>query len=359
MRGAGTGTPLVLGALLGVAAGSLLAQQPAPIASTWGYVEKLEGRTLTLDDGTALELPEAVTITNLQGEPGTLEDVTRGLRALATFAGDGSVEQVELLSPPRVQELYLTKTTTWGANVVAANVQGRVYPRSLATTRATFALQYNWNGLTGSVAYQPPADGGAAPEARFAVLGTDAQPMFEQVLRPGETAAFRLSFAPGTTTAVTLTAGPVGEGALQAEWCLWLDPHLVVQPAAGGTGPILVATAAQLVADLRRALGDETTGPLAVAQFGVVRLNDDQALKDFQEDLVLAAANSLPVAGKLPRVLELGVPLPDDAKQQLNELGATGVLVGTVSSRGALLVVSAALVNVETGAIIATARATQ
>jgi TolB-like protein len=67
----------------------------------------------------------------------------------------------------------------------------------------------------------------------------------------------------------------------------------------------------------------------------------------------------LSVAGKIAQRPELGMPLPDAVKAEAGKIGAQCVLVGSVSDRGELLVINATLVDLATGQIIATARASQ
>jgi TolB-like protein len=346
--------------LSGLLALSLASTQPAPPAAglTWGYVDNIDGQALTLDDGTTVKLGDATKVVRLDGTDGTPADVAKGLRAELTLDAQGTVTRLELLPTPLAPEAYLSNLTVRGAIGLRATVGGRTYPRSLAAIKATFVGQANMAALVGGVAFVPPKESKAGA-ARFAIVGPASDVLFECTVKAGESADFRLNFTPGRADAFTLLATPVGEGALQPEWCLWLDPRLVAPlPAPQGVG-VLRSTAHALLADLRQALGDKQAGPLAIALFANLRVRDDQALQDLHEDLIVAAVGSFQVTGKCAQRPEPGVPLPDAAKAEAVKLGAKSLLVGSVSDRGDMLVINAVLVDVESGQIIATARATQ
>ncbi|MBM3501862.1 MAG: hypothetical protein FJX74_24680 [Armatimonadetes bacterium] len=348
-------------ALVGLASAlSLSFAQGAPPAAglTWGYIDNVDGAALTLDDGTTITLAEGVKIVRLDGSEGSAADIAKGLRVELHLDAQGAATRLELLPAPLAPEAYLTALTVRGATGARATVGGRTYPRSLSAIKASFVGQANMAALVGGVAFLPPKDAKPAA-ARFAVLGPTSDVLFERTVKAGESGDFRLNFTPGRADAYTLLVAPVGEGTLQPEWCVWLDPRLVAPlPTPQGVG-VLRSTAGALLADLRAALGERQPGPMAVALFVPLRVRDDQALQDLQEDLVVGAVGSLPVVGKCAQRPEPGMPLPDAAKAEAGKLGAKSLLVGSVSDRGDGLVVNAVLVDVESGQIIATARAVQ
>ncbi len=343
-----------------VATSAISWAQPAQLAPglTWGYVDNLDGLALTLDDGTTLSLADSTKVIRLDGSDGSPADIAKGLRVEVSIDAQGAVTRLELLPAPLAPEAYLTNLTVRGAIGVRATVGGRTYPRSLSALRASFVGQASMAALVGGVAFVPPKDGKVGA-ARFAIVGPANDVLFERTVKAGESADFRLNFTPGRADAYTLLASPVGEGTLQPDWCLWLDPHLVGPlPTPQGVG-VLRSTARALLADLKQALGDRQPGPMGIALFVPLRLRDEQVLADLQEDLVVAAVGAFQVAGKGAQRPELGLPLPDAAKNEATKLGAKCLLVGSVSDRGDILVVNAALVDVESGQIIATARAVQ
>lgn len=325
----------------------------------WGYVDRVDGLTVTLDDGSAIKLSDNTKIVGFGGEDATPADITRGARAEVHLDAEGSATRVELLPAPLAPEYYLSTLTVRGATVVTAQVNGRLYPRSLSAVKAPFTGRQDAVSLQGGVAYQPPKDAKAPSAATFSIVNAANDVLFQRTVKPGEAADFRLNFPAGTAQTLTLTVAAVGEGPLRPEWCLWLDPRLLGPlPQQTGIG-VLQSTARALLADLKQALGETNPGPMAVALFGLARLRDDQSVRDLQEDLVVGAMRQFQVIGKSSQRIELGQPLTDAHKNDLTKMGAACVLVGTISDRGDILVVNAALVSVADGKILATARAWQ
>jgi len=338
-----------------------VAQETAEDAprSLWGYVDTVDGQTLTLDDGSAVTLTDGTTIIGVGGTAATPADITRGVKAEVHLDAEGNATRVELLPAPLAPEYYLSTLTVRGATVVTASVNGRAYPRSLSAIKAPLAGRPDAVSLEGGIAYQPPKDAKAPSAATFAVVNAANDMLFQRTVKAGEAAPLKLSFPAGTAQALTLTVSPVGEGVLRPDWCLWLDCRLVAPlPAQPGIG-VLQSTARALLDDLKKALGETDPGPMAVALFGVARLRDDQSVRNLQEDLVIGGMRLFHVVGKSAQRIELGQPLTDAHKKDLANLGAKCVLTGTVSDRGDLLVVNAALVEAENGQILATARAWQ
>ena len=327
--------------------------------SLWGVVSAVDGMQILLDDGTAVTLVDGTQVIKVDGTAGAPEDVVRNVKAEVTLGADGNATRVELLPAPLAAEYYLTNLTVRGATAVPATVGGRVYPRSLSALKGSLVGRPDVVTLQGAVAYQP-AQGAKAPAgARFAVVNPANDVLFQRTVNAGESAEFRLNFPAGQALTLTLQATPVGEGALQPEWCLWLDPKLVaLLPTTTGTG-VFKSTAEALLTDLRAALGETQAPPMAVALFVPQRIPDAQIPADLQEDLVIGAVGRFQVVGKSAQRPELGMPLADAVKADLTKMGAQTVLVGSISDRGQMLVVNAALVEVASGQILATARATQ
>ena len=350
--------------LISVAAGGF-PPQPQPGRTTWGYIEAVEGQAITLDDGMILRLTDATQIVRTDGTPGDLADAVKSLKAVAQIGKDGAVARLELFRRPAWQETYLATTSTAGANIVSATIDGRTYPRSLAMLRGAFKYtsQYGRASLEGDVTYRPDAGApskGAAPPAsvRFSVLSA-GEVCFERTVAANEVAHFRITWGQGERT-FTLLATPEGQGTLRPGWCIWLDPRFTAGPSAPTGGFFIYQrTTRALLEQLRTALGETKVEAIAIAQLGNIRVSDSRALAELQEDLVVLGAQSLDVLGKYGGALELGVPIADKQRGELQKLGAKYVLVGTVSDRGNLVVVNAALVRVETNEVVATARATQ
>jgi hypothetical protein len=352
---------VLIGCLLvcGVAAG--FPREPQPGATTWGYVEAVEGQAVTLDDGTVLRLTDKTQVIRTDGTPGALADVVRNVKAVAAIAEDGTVARLELFRRPDWQETYLVSTSTAGANIVSVAVNGRVYPRSLALLRGSFSYrsQYTRACFEGDVTYRPDKGPTAPPKVRFSVLSQAGEVCFERSVAPNEVAHFRINWGQGDRT-FTLFARPEGPGPLRPEWCVWLDPRFTSGPTIPPGGfCIYQRTTRQLLDGLRKALGERKIEKVAISQLGGVRVTDSGALPQLQEDLVVLGAQIFDIVGKYDARLELGVPVSDEHKQKLQKLGAKYILVGTVSDRGELVVINAALVNVESNEVVATARATQ
>jgi hypothetical protein len=336
-------------------------REPQPGTTTWGYIEAVDGQAVTLDDGTVLRLTEKSEIVKTDGTAGALVDVVKNLKAVADIAQDGTVGRMELLRRPSWQETYLATMGTAGANITSAIVKGRTYPRSLALLRGSFAYrsQYTRASLEGDVTYQPEKGATAPPGVRFVILGAAGEVCFDRSVAADEVAHFRINWGQGDRS-FTLLATPEGPGALRPEWCLWLDPRFASGPTPPPGGLFIhQRTTRELLGQLAEALGERKVEKLAISQLGNVRVTDSGLLAVLQEDLVVLGAHTFDVVGKYDTRVDLGSPLTDAQKQQLEKLGAKYLLVGTVSDRGNLIVVSAAVVSVETNEIVATARAVQ
>ena len=339
------------------ALGAAAQEEAAAPTSTWGYVGAVDGLVVTLDDGQKLELTEATTVIKLDGTPGAAADIIKGLKAIVARGADGKVTRVELLPGPVAPEYYLSAMTVRGASVVPVEIKGRVYPRSLALVQGSVAARSDAVQLEGEVAYRP--EGGGPKAALFSILNAAGETMFEAQVAAGETAAFRLTFSPGYSPAYNLRATPVGEGALKADWCAWLDPRFVGRSTITAGPVILTQTAQALVQELVKALGETKPGPMGIPLFARVRFADDQVCRYLQEDLVVASVGVLAVAGKVPQAVALATPPDKNATAKLTELAAKTVLTGTISDRGGLVVINVGLMEIETGKILATARVQQ
>jgi len=336
-------------------------RQPQPGTTTWGYVEAVDGQAVTLDDGTVLRVTDKTQIIRLDGTPGTIADVVKSLKAVATIADDGALARLELLRRPNWQETYLATVSAAGANVVSATVGGKAYPRSLSLVRASFLYrnQYSQGWLEGDVTYQPDKGTTAPPKVRFAILSEAGEVCFERSAAANEVTHFRVNFSQGDRT-FTLLAEPQGAGRLRPQSCVWLDPRFAGGPATPAGGfCIYQQTTRRLLEDLRQCLGQTKVEKVAISQFGNVRVSEPRALDQLQEDLVVLGTRYFDIVGPYQGRVELGNLVTDAQKAELQKLGAKFVLSGTVSDRGDLVVVNVALVNVENNAVVATARATQ
>ncbi|MFQ5811278.1 MAG: hypothetical protein ACE5JM_16800, partial [Armatimonadota bacterium] len=160
---------VVITCLLMCGAAGGFPREPQPGATTWGYIEAVDGQAVTLDDGTVLRLTDKSEVVRTDGAPGELVDVVKNLKAVAEVGQDGTVARMELFRRANWQETYLVTMSTAGANLTSATVDGRVYPRSLALTRGSFAYRspYTRASLEGDVTYQPEKGATAPPEVRF------------------------------------------------------------------------------------------------------------------------------------------------------------------------------------------------
>jgi hypothetical protein len=314
---------------------------------------------VTLDDGAVVKLTDGTKVVNVDGSDGTPADIAKGLKVEFTLDAAGNATRAELLPKPPAAEYYLLTFTVRGATTVPAEVKGRAYPRSLSAVKATFPVRGDCVAFEGGVAYLPPREAKAPGSVRFSVVNAANDPLYQRTVNAGDTAAFRLNLTPGQADTFTLLASAPGEAALQPEWCLWLDPKLVGAAAASTGVSVYQTTVRSLLADLRKGLQGRDPGPMAVALFAGLRLNDDQVLRLLQEDLVVAAVGTFQLAGKSSQRPDLGAPLNDGQKADLVRQGAKCVLVGSVSGRGDGMMANAALVEVGSGEILATARAWQ
>jgi len=327
--------------------------------TVWGYVDSVDGASVTLDDGTVLRLTDATKVINTDGSEGTPADIAKGLKIDFTLDAAGNVTRAELLPRPLAPEFYLTTLTVRGATTVAAETKGRVYPRSLSAVKATFPVRGDCFALVGGVAYLPSKDAKAPASVRFSVVNAANDPLYQRALNAGESADFRLNLTPGQADTFTLLASAPGDAALQPEWCLWLDPRLVGAGLAPTGMTVYQPTVRALLADLQQGLQSKQPGPMTVALFNGYRINDDQILRFLQEDLVVVGVGQFQMVGKSNQRPELGTPLNDGQKGELVKLGAKCVLTGSVSYRGDGMMVNAALVDIGTNEILATARAWQ
>jgi hypothetical protein len=347
--------------LLGILIVSGLARADAQAPkSVWGYVDLVEGQSVTLDDGTVVKLTDGTKVVGIDGSEGTPADIVKGLRVEFALDAAGNATRADLLPKPPMPEYYLTGMTVRGATITVAEVKGRGYPRSLSATKATFASRPDCVALVAGVAYLPPKEAKAPGSVRFTIVNAASDTLYQKTVSPGESAEFRLNLTQGQPDTLTLLVTAPGDAPLQPEWCLWLDPRLVGPTPGPGQIALFQTTVRALVANLKQALGGkQPPGPVAIALFTGIRVPDEQTLRLLQEDLVVAMVGAFQVAGKSAQRPELGQPLNDGQKGEIAKMGAKCVLVGSVSYRGDGLVVNSALVDVTSGEILATARAWQ
>jgi TolB-like protein len=333
----------------------LVLSLPAASAETWGFVASVVGPNILLDDGTLVRVSAATRVVRADGSASKREEISRGSRVVATQAADGSVAELRVFAPQAAQLVYLSNLAPARGAAYVTTVDGgtEARSRSLALARATYARAANWTQFASDVRYDPHGAQGAPASARFMLKDSFGDAIVDRVVSAGQTAPLNAGLDANATDRLTLEVAPAGEGQLEQDWCLWLDPRFVIPPA--GTPQQLSASLPQrLVGALTKALGETRIDGLAVAEFTPIRTNRDQSfLRDLNEDLVVLLGRKYRVAGVYRNRLALGAPIPDGNRNELQKLGATYVLVGTVNARAEGTVVDAVVVQVDNGALIA------
>lgn len=345
-----------VGALL---AGELLSAQQTRPLPTWAYVEAVDGQNVLLENGSILRLGAQTAIRKADGSAGTTQDLRRGAKIVYKWPQEGAVDEVQVFPARAAQEIYLydLPPQRGGASGAAVPAEGKLWPKSLAAVRASYQRNAYWRHFETGVLYDAKESQGAPPRAAFAVMDELGESLFELVLAAGQTGRISLSLPAQDSERVTLEARALGEGDLRQAWCWWLDPHFVSSQTASTRWTVPLSTVQALVEHLGPALASAQAGKVAVASFNRVNVGDDYALRDLQDDLFVAAGQKGAVAAKYDRRLAIGEPLSDGDKNQLKKLGATSVLLGSVSQRAEGIVINAVLVNVDSGAILGTATA--
>ena len=344
-----------------VLSGAPLAAQQAQPLLTWAYVEAVDGTNILLDDGSILRLGAQSAIRKADGSAGTTNELERGAKIVFRVPGNGTVESVQVFPPRGPQEAYLydLPTERGAASGTALPADGRLWPKCIATTAAGYQRSKQWERFEARVLYEPAKVDDAPSKALFAVLDDLGVPLFEVALSAGEMADVSLGFGAQSAERIALHARPVGDGDLRQEWCWWLDPHFIGFPTAAVRWTVSLSTVEALMQALGPAAAAEKAGKVAVTMFDAARGFDEYALRDLQDDLFIAVGRKGSVAAKYAGRLKIGEPVSDKDRDQLKKLGATSALLGSVTQRSEGAIINAALVNVDSGAILATATARQ
>lgn len=325
----------------------------------WGFVTAVVGNSLLLDDGTLVRTGPQTRVVHADDRTGRLEEISRSSRVEVTQGADGSVSEVRVFAPRATQLVYVSILTPvrGAAYVTSTEAHGQRRLRSLALLRATYARPNNWTQFVSDVRYDPRETPGAPSAARFMLKDSFGDVIAERVLSPGETAPLNSGLDANATDRLTLEVAPAGEGALEQAWCLWLDPHFVIAPGTSNIAPLFSRTLPdRLVEQLVKALGERRVDGLAIAEFTPVRISRDQTfLRDLAEDLLVRLARTYRVAGIYRTRLPVGAPISEGNRNELQKLGAAYVLVGSVSTRAEGTVVNAIVVQLDNGALVASA----
>jgi TolB-like protein len=339
----------------------LSAQEAQPLP-TWAQVEAVDGRNILLDDGTILRLGADTTIRRADGSIGGADDLEPGAKIVFKSPCPDPMESVQVFPPRGAQEVYLydLPAERGGASGAAVPAEGRLWPKSIAALGAAYQRSKYWQRFETRVLYQPMKAEGAPAKAVFAVLDELGASLLEVAVAAGETRHIALGFDAVGMERVVLHVRPAGEGELRQEWCWWLDPHFTGSVPQSVPWTVSLGTIDALIESLAPALAGEQAGKLAVATFSAARGTDQYALQDFHDDLFVAVGQRGAVVAKYSgKALALGEPLSDKDRELLKKLGATSVLLGSVSQRAEGTIINAAVVGVDSGAILATATAKQ
>jgi len=350
----------VFGAWALLSVGPLSAQQAQPLP-TWAYVEAVDGQNVMLENGSILRLGAQTAILKADGSAGTRQDIQQGAKIVFKSPQAGALDSIQVFPPPAVPEVYLydLPPQRGGASGAPMPAEGKLWPKSIATLRASYQRQFSWRRFDSGVLYEPMKAEGAPTSVVFTVVDEVGDALLELALAAGETGHISLSLPTQTSQRLSLQVRPVGEGELRQEWCWWLDPHFVASQAQAPRWTISLTTTKALVEALAPALANAQAGKVAVASFNPVRVPDEQALRDLQDDLFVALGQKGSAAARYDKRMIIGQPLSDADRGQLKKLGATSVLVGSVSERAEGTVVNAVLLNVDSGAIVGAATAKQ
>jgi len=331
---------------------------PAQLPQASGFVVSLTGANLTLDDGTLVRLGPATKIVRADGTPGTRDDISRQGRIVLTYAPDGTVAEVRAFPPRSVPEVYLSNLPPMrgSAVVTAATAGGELNSHSLALFRTTYPRQWNWLQFRSAVRYDPRAATGAPGAARFALKDGFGDVIVERAVSAGETARLDIGLDAQATDRLTLEVAPLGEGPLQQDWCLWLDPRFIVDPGATPGAVLSRRTIERLAEALTTALGQTKVEHLAIAEFTPVRVPADQFFpREVSEQLLASLGRRYTVTGVVRRRIDVGAALDDGDRAELAKIGAAFAVVGSVSARQDGTVVNAVIVQVPNGAFVAAA----
>ena len=337
-----------------------LGARAAPVAAPQaaGIVVSLIGPNLTLDDGTLIRLSSGTRIVRPDGSAGTRDDISRQGQVLVTYAADGSVAEVRAFPPRSTPEIYLSNLAPLrgSAVVTAARAGDDLLAHSLALFRTTYPRQGNWTQFRTEVRYEPHGQPGAPGAARFALKDSFGDLIVERVVSAGETKRLYAGLDAQATDRLTLEVTAAGQGALQQDWCLWLDPRFVFDPGPTPGTVLSPRTVERLADTLAKSLGQTKIERLALSDFAAVRVPSDQFFpRELSDQLFTLLGRKFRMAGILRRPLEVGAPLTDNDRAELGRLGAAFVTTGSVSGRPDGTVVNAVVVRVDNGAFVGAA----
>lgn len=348
----------ISGALLSLLVAASGGAQAPHSASTWGLVSAVAGPNIMLDDGQLVRLAPTTRITRADGQAATRADVWRHRKVVVTFAADGTVAEVRVFAPRSAQEHYLSNLAPvrGSANVMAVSVGGEPRSRSMALLRVTYNRPANWTQFRSQIRYDPAGAGAAPAAARFMLKDSFGDLIVDRVIAAGQTDQLNVGLDAQATDRLTLEAAPAGEGQLQQDWCLWLDPHFVTPVSTTAAQLLRKDTPERLAEALTQALGEARIDGLAVAQFTPLGVSADQFyMQDLSQDLLVLLGRKFRVAGVYGKKLDVGTLLPDGNRTELQKLPAAYVLIGSVSARAEGTVLNACVVQVDNGALVASA----
>ena len=333
------------------------AQGVAP-TSTWGIVESVNGPYVTLDDGSVYRLRADTPVRKGDGSAGAAADILRGSKVVLDLDRHGVPVGVQVSAPRAVREVYLANLAPMrgAASALQVVVDGQIHARALAAVRTVYARPTTYTAFRTEVRYAPVPAPGAPGAVRFAVRDGLGTTLCERVVRAGETLRMGIGLDAQAGDRLLLEATPEGGGGeLRQAWCLWLDACLQADTGVGPPQARLQA-ADRLVAALQQTGRIPLEARVAVAQFRFVHVregNDNDAVRDLQDDLLTRLGRVFAAAGKLPKQLEVGIKPADADRDQLKQMGAGYVLIGTLSTRAEGNQLSGVIVDSATGAIAA------
>lgn len=279
-----------------------------------GTVAAVAGtETIALTNGVSAPLAQPLKLSGV----GTLAELMAGDVVELRQDANGVVTEITVL-PRLVQRKSLLEVLAGNPPVVRFwwTHQGRDFPDSLTTAGAALPLRERCVAFEATAAHVAPA---SAPPVTFAVIGDGGAPLWQQALRPGETAAVKCAL--GQAPKVELRCRRADGTPPGPSTCIWGSPTVVLQePGMVAWGP---EVGENLAARLSEALKSVAPGKIAVARPTIIGLSPDMA-RDLQEDLFTALGHRFKVAGML--ALDARPELSEAVRAAAKAVGATSVL---------------------------------
>ncbi len=306
-----------------------------------GTVAAVAGaETIALTSGVSAPLAQPLKLSGV----GNLAELLAGDVVELRQDANGVVTEITVL-PRLVQRKSLLEVVTGNPPVVRFwwIHEGRDFPDSLYTAGAALPLRERCVAFEATAAHVAPA---SAPPVTFAVIGDGGAPLWQQVLRPGETAAVKCAL--GQSPKVELRCRRADGKPPDPSTCVWGRPTVVLQES--GRVAWRPEVGEDLAARLAEALKSVAPGKIAVARPTLIGLSPEM-VRDVQEDLFTALGHRFKVAGML--ALDARPPLSEAVRSAAKAVGATSVLTSELRYAPDAVGVELSLVDVQANEALA------